>query len=51
MNSPYFGYIFAAYAVGFTVIALMIAATLIDYRSLKDRLARLTARTGRSIDD
>ncbi len=51
MNSPYFGFIFAAYAIGFTVIAVMIVATLLDYRSLKRQLAKLTARTGRTIDD
>ena len=34
MNTPYFGFIFAAYAIGFTVIAVMIVATLLDYRSL-----------------
>ncbi len=51
MNSPYFGFIFAAYAIGFTVIAVMIGAALLDYRSLKRQLAKLTARTGRSVDD
>ncbi len=51
MNSPYFGFIFAAYAIGFTVIAVMIGATLLDYRNLKRRLAKLTARTGRTVDD
>ena len=48
---PYFGFILAAYLVGFTVIAVMIVATLVDYRSLKRQLARLSARTGRSIED
>lgn len=51
MNGPYFGFIFAAYAIGFTVVAVMIAATLLDYRSLKRQLEKLTARTGRTIDD
>jgi len=50
-NDPFFGYIFAAYLVAFIVIATMIVATLVDYRTLKRMLARLSARTGRpSID-
>ncbi len=51
MNSPYFGFIFAAYAIGFTVVAVMIGATLVDYRSLSRQLAKLMARTGHTIDD
>lgn len=51
MNSPYFGFIFAAYAIGFSVIAFMIVATLVDYRSLKRQLALLSARTGRGMDE
>jgi heme exporter protein CcmD len=50
-GDPYFGFIFAAYAIGFSVIACMIVATLVDYRSLKRQLARLSARTGRSLDE
>ena len=50
-NDPYFGFIFAAYAVGFSVIACMIVATLLDYRRLKRQLARLSARTGHGMDE
>jgi heme exporter protein CcmD len=51
MNSdPYFGFILAAYLVGFAVITGMIIVTLLDYRNLKRALARLSARTGRSVD-
>jgi heme exporter protein CcmD len=50
-DNSYFGFIFAAYAIGFSVIAFMIVATLLDYRALKRQLARLSARTGRDIDE
>lgn len=50
-NDPYFGFIFAAYAVAATVIATMIIVTLFDYRSLRQALDRLSARTGRSAED
>lgn len=50
-NDPFFGFILAAYLVGFTVITFMIVAIVLDYRSLKQKLARLSARTGRSIED
>ncbi|MHB8886332.1 MAG: heme exporter protein CcmD [Methylovirgula sp.] len=50
-NDPFFGFILAAYLVGFTVITGMIVATIFDYRNLKRKLARLSTRTGRSIDD
>lgn len=49
-NDPFFGFILAAYSVAFIVIATMIVATLVDYRTLKRTLARLSARTGRSIE-
>jgi len=41
MNDPHSGFIIAAYAIGFVVIFAMIAATLIDYRSLKRALAKI----------
>ena len=50
-NDPYFGFILAAYLVGFTVITGMIVVTIVDYRNLKHRLARLSARTGRALED
>jgi heme exporter protein CcmD len=50
-NDPYFGFILAAYLIGLTVIAGMIVTILVDYANLKQRLARLSARTGSSIED
>jgi heme exporter protein CcmD len=50
-NDPYFGFIFAAYAVAATVIVAMIVVTLLDYRSLRRALDRLSVRTGRSTED
>ncbi len=51
MNSdPFFGYILAAYLVAFIVITTMIVATVIDYRTLKRMLSRLSARTGRPVE-
>lgn len=47
---PHFGFILAAYIAGALVIGVMIAATLIDYASLKKVLARLTARAGTDPD-
>lgn len=48
---PNFGYVVAAYCAALAVVGGMILATLADYRSLKRRLAKLSARTGRGIDD
>lgn len=50
-GDPYFGFIFAAYAVAATVITAMIVLTLFDYRSLRRALDRLTVRTGRAAED
>ncbi len=50
-DDPYFGFIFAAYAVAATVITGMTIVTLFDYRSLRQALERLSARTGRSAED
>lgn len=50
-DDTYFGFILAAYLIGFIVIAVMIVSTLVDYGSLKRQIARLSARTGRSIED
>lgn len=50
-NDPFFGFILAAYLVAFAVITGMIVATLVDYRNLKLRLARLSARIGRGTED
>lgn len=50
-NDPFFGFILAAYLVGFVVIGGMIVATIVDHRNLKRMLARLSARTGRGIQD
>jgi heme exporter protein CcmD len=50
-GDPYFGFIFAAYAVAATVITAMIVVTLSNYRSLRRALERLSARTGRSAED
>jgi heme exporter protein CcmD len=50
-NDPYFGFILAAYLIGFAIIAAMIVAINLDYRNLKRRLAQLSARAGRGIED
>jgi heme exporter protein CcmD len=50
-GDPFFGFILAAYLVGVVVIGGMIIATIVDHRNLKRMLARLSARTGRSIQD
>lgn len=50
-EDPYFGFILAAYLIGFAVIGLMILAILIDHAKLKRQLARLSARTGRPNED
>jgi heme exporter protein CcmD len=47
---PHFGFVVAAYLAALVVIAGMIVATLADYASLKKRLERLAARTGRRLD-
>jgi heme exporter protein CcmD len=44
MNDPHLGFIIAAYALGFVVIAGMVAAILYDQLSLKRALAKLSPR-------
>jgi heme exporter protein CcmD len=52
MNSiDHFGFILAAYIAGVVVIGAMIILTVMDYASLKKRLAQLTARAGTRSDD
>lgn len=50
-SDPFFGFILAAYLVGFVVITSMIVVTVMDYRNLKRRLAKLSARLGRPVED
>jgi len=50
MEDPNIGFVIAAYVVGFIVIAVMIAAVLIDHRGLKHELQRLSARSGAGAD-
>lgn len=51
LAAPHVGYVIAAYGIAFVVIAVMILGTLIDYRTLKSSLERITARprNGRDI--
>ncbi|HLH11766.1 MAG TPA: heme exporter protein CcmD [Methylovirgula sp.] len=51
MRDPNFGFVLAAYCVAAFVVIGMIAGTLLDYAALKKSLARLSARTGRAVDD
>ncbi len=44
LAAPHVGYVIAAYGIAFVVIAVMILATLIDYRTLKRSLERIAAR-------
>ncbi len=46
MNDPHTGFIVAAYALGFVVIAGMVAAILYDQMVLKRALAKLLPRNG-----
>ncbi len=46
-SDPNFGFVIAAYALGFAIVASMTLLILRDYRSLKRALARFPARTGR----
>lgn len=45
MNVAHFGFIFAAYAVTFVVVAGIIGAIVLDHRALQRELARMAART------
>jgi heme exporter protein CcmD len=40
VKSPHFGFILAAYAVTFVVVAGMIGAIVLDHRALRRALAR-----------
>jgi len=44
LAAPHVGFVIAAYAIAFVVIAGMVVATLADYRSLKRNLERVAAR-------
>jgi heme exporter protein CcmD len=44
VNDPHFGFVAAAYCLGFLIIAGMILSILIDYRSLKRALEKFSAR-------
>ena len=44
LAAPHSGFVIAAYAIAFVVIAAMVIGTLADYRSLKKSLARIAAR-------
>ncbi len=43
-HDPHFGFILAAYAITAVAILAMLAAVLIDYRTLRRRLARFGTR-------
>lgn len=44
MNDPHLGFIIAAYALGFAVIAGMVVAILYDHITLRRALAKLSVR-------
>jgi heme exporter protein CcmD len=44
VNDPHFGFVVAAYGLGFLIIAGMILSILVDYRSLKRALEKFSAR-------
>lgn len=50
-NDPNFGFVIAAYAFGFVIVAGMTALILRDYFSLKKALSRFAARTAREGSD
>ncbi|MDR3407993.1 MAG: heme exporter protein CcmD [Methylovirgula sp.] len=50
LAAPHVGYVIAAYAIAFVVIAAMILGTLIDYRTLKRNLERIAARANNGQD-
>ncbi len=45
-HDPHTGFIVAAYLVAFGVVACMVVAILLDYRSLKRQLGRFGAKGG-----
>lgn len=47
MSDPHLDYIVASYAIGFAVIAGVVAWTVLDHRFTKRALAELEARSGR----
>jgi heme exporter protein CcmD len=51
MSDPHAGFIIAAYALGFVVIAGMIVAILYDQISLRRALAKLPLRGDKGIDE
>lgn len=50
LAAPHIGFVLAAYAIAFVVIAGMILATVFDYRDLKKKLERAAARAASSRD-
>lgn len=48
---PHFGFIIAAYAIAFIIIAAMVFSILSDYFGLKRALARFPARRQRGEDE
>ncbi|WP_051335572.1 heme exporter protein CcmD [Methylocapsa acidiphila] len=48
-SDPNFGFVIAAYAIGFVVVGAMIAWTLLDYRRLKRALSRFPERGEREV--
>ncbi len=50
MNDPHTGFIVASYGAAAVVLVGMIAATILDYRTLRDALARVGAIIGRETD-
>jgi heme exporter protein CcmD len=50
LAAPHIGFVIAAYAIAFVVIASMVIGTLLDSRSLKKSLERVETRTRRAQD-
>ncbi len=44
MSDPHFGFVVAAYALGFVIVGAMIIAILRDYFTLKRALSRFPGR-------
>ncbi len=44
MTDPHFGFVAAAYAFGFLIVATMIVVILRDYRGLKQALSKFPGR-------
>lgn len=45
MSDPNFGFVVAAYGLGFLIVAGMILSIIFDYRSLKRALAKFPTRS------